>query len=63
MNTKDWRDYTTYAFAAAILAAATLYAWRHPSDANFATWAVVVGSITGVLRWLDLKDDKEKDAS
>lgn len=61
MNKKDWRDYLTYVFAAAIMAFASVYLWKHPSDAAFGIWAGVVGSIVTALRWLDLKDDKEKD--
>lgn len=61
MNKHDWRDYLTYFFAGAIFTAATTYAWKHPSDVNFGTWAAVCGTLAAVLRWLDLKDDKEKD--
>lgn len=62
MNTKDWRDYVTYVFAGGIFIAATLYTWAHPSDVNFATWATVCGTLACILKWLDIKDDKERDA-
>ena len=61
MNKKDWRDYTTYAFAGIILIYASWYLFGHPSEVSFATWAGIVGSITAVLRWLDISDDKRAD--
>ena len=62
MNHKDWRDFTTYAFAGLILFYASWYLAKHPSDISFATWATVSGSIVCLLKFLDIKDDKQKDA-
>jgi len=61
VNEKDWRDYATYVFAAAILTIASAYIFTYPNTANFATWAAVCGTLATVLRWLDIRDDKEKD--
>jgi hypothetical protein len=41
---------------------ASLYVWRHPSDINFATWATVCGTLSCILKWLDITDDKQRDA-
>ena len=62
MNKKDWRDYLTYFFAAAIVIYASVYLWNNRSDTAFGIWAGVVGTLAAVLRWLDLRDDKERDA-
>jgi len=62
MNHKDWRDYMTYVFTGAILTIASVYVWHHPSDINFATWATVCGTLSCILKWLDITDDKQRDA-
>ena len=62
MNHKDWRDFTTYAFAGIIVFYASWYIAKHPSDINFATWATVCGTVACILKWLDITDDKTRDA-
>jgi hypothetical protein len=41
---------------------ATAFVWLHPSDANFATWAGVTATITGVYHWINYRDDKTPDS-
>ena len=40
---------------------ATFYLFSHPSDVNFATWAGVTATITGVYHWINYRDDKTPD--
>jgi hypothetical protein len=59
MNIRDW---FVLVLVALLWIAATIYLFIHPSEADFATWGAICGTMTGAYRWLDLKDSKVPDA-
>lgn len=58
----DFSDWFVMAGITAILISGTMFIYLHPSEVNFATWAGLMVTVTGVYHWLDIRDDKEKDA-
>jgi di/tricarboxylate transporter len=59
---KDLRDILVFVLVTAAWVFSTVYLFDHPTDTNFATWAGLCLTITGVYHWICMKDDKEKDA-
>jgi hypothetical protein len=58
----DIRDWIVVSSMVAIQLAATGFLFHHPDAVNFATWAGVCGTLTGVYHLLVIRDSKEKDA-
>lgn len=52
----DWRDWLVGILVPAMWVFAGAYLWRHPSDANFATWAGICATLTGAYHYLNIKD-------
>jgi hypothetical protein len=64
MNKKDWRDYLTAALLSTII---LTFMWVVVKNVSSVPMVGTVGGIVGTLlcalRWFDMKDDKQKDAS
>lgn len=58
----DFTDWFVLISISAILGIGSAYIYIHPSDINFATWAGLCATVTGVYHFLDIRDDKVKDA-
>jgi hypothetical protein len=58
----DVRDWIVIVSMVAIQLAATGFLFRYPDAVNFATWAGVCGTLTGVYHLLVIRDSKIKDA-
>ena len=61
MIIKDLRDIWVVLAVSAAWVFSTIYLFRHPSDMNFATWAALCTTVTGVYHWICMKDDKIPD--
>lgn len=42
--------------------AGTVFLFKHPEIMNFATWAGLGATMTGVFHWLTVRDAKQPDA-
>lgn len=58
----DLRDVLIFLLVTGGWVAATIFLFKYPAEANFATWAATCTTITGVYHWIVFKDDKEKDS-
>jgi hypothetical protein len=58
----DARDWIVIVSMLAIQVAATIFLFRHTDAVNFATWAGVCGTLTGVYHLLVIRDSKQADA-
>jgi hypothetical protein len=61
MKRLDIRDYFVLASLGAMLIAASVYLFKHPSDINYAAWGAVCGTLVSAYHWLAIGDDKRKD--
>ena len=34
----------------------SVFLWKHATETNFQTWALVCGTLTGVYHWLNIRD-------
>jgi hypothetical protein len=59
---RDLRDHLVMTIVTGAWVISTWFLWEHPTDVNFATWAGFGATMTGTYHWLNLRDDKEKDA-
>lgn len=62
-NLRDIRDHIVMVIVTVVLVFATVFLVRHPTDANFMTWAGLVATIVGVYHFLCIFDDKRPDAA
>jgi len=58
---QDVRDWFIMLLVTAAWCFASVYLWRHASDAAFGIWAGICGTLTATYHWLNVKDSKEKD--
>lgn len=58
----DCKDVLTMVIFTAAFGAATRYLFVHPSDLNYATYATLVATMSGVYHWICTWDSKNKDA-
>jgi hypothetical protein len=58
----DVRDWLVVLLVAVTWIAATAFLFTHPDVANFATWAAVISTVTGLYHFLVVRDSKIPDA-
>ena len=58
----DCRDIVVMGIVTLAWGAATVFLFKHPDVANFATWAGFAATITGVYHWTCYLDSKRPDA-
>lgn len=61
MNTRDWRDVAVLTLVSAAMASATVYLFKHPSDAAFGIWGTIFTTTVTAYHWLVMHDDKVPD--
>jgi hypothetical protein len=62
VNKTRWGDILIGLLVAIMWVAATVYLFKHPSDISFGTWGTICGTMLCAYKWIDMRDDKEKDA-
>ncbi|HXS14414.1 MAG TPA: hypothetical protein VN734_17075 [Acidobacteriaceae bacterium] len=62
MNKLDIRDWFVMILAGLLWGIATFFLFRHPTEANFATWATLSGTMLGAYHWMVIRDQKVPDA-
>jgi hypothetical protein len=56
------RDWIVIAVITAMVAVASIYLFKHPSDMNFTTWCGSITAFGGIYHWLVYLDSKKPDA-
>jgi hypothetical protein len=59
----DFRDWFVLLHLNAAGIAATVFLFKHPDPLNFATWATMLGTISGCYHWFMIRDQKIPDAA
>lgn len=59
MNARDW---FVMMLAGGLWAAATVFIFKHPSEANFVTWSTFSGTMLAAYHWMVIRDQKVCDA-
>ena len=59
---KDIRDQFVMASIICAWVVASVYLFIYHSDTAFGVWGTVCGTLTGLYHFLNIRDDKEKDA-
>jgi hypothetical protein len=61
MGMTGLRDWVIMGLVLAAWINSTIFLWHHPTDTNFATWAGLLLTVTGVYHWICYKDQKVPD--